>query len=458
MNNKNVLKDSLVIGFAMFAVFFGAGNLVFPPQIGLVSGEHVIPAIIGLALSGILFPMLAVAAVGNVGTNIEDICRHVYSKLHIFFMCVGILGVVFGTIPRCGGVAYEIGLCGIFPSVASTAVKWIFLLVFFGISFLIASSKSSVMDNIGKFITPFLLICLLIIVVLTIVNPIGSPKGGVVENSFSNAFLTAINTGDVGTGIICGGIFIATLNAKGYKPGKEQKKMLFNVIVVAFIILFIVYAGLCYLGSTGTDLFAPDTDNTVLLVGLIRRLAGYGGIVVLSLAIIFACFTTAAGMIATAADWVVMLSKEKVPYKLAALILAIAIMLVASTGVSFVIKLSGPLFMLLFPMCIVLTILGIFKKVIPNDGAWKGAVLMAIVIGVYQAYSVAVANGLIPGVAAIDHLFNMIPLAQYGFHWLVPSLVGGVVGAIIWKVLGKESIVDEIDKIIAKENAESVSA
>ena len=88
---KNVFKDSLVIGFAMFAVFFGAGNLVFPPQIGLVSGSSVFPAIIGLTLSGILFPMLAVAAVGNVGTNLEDICRHAHAKLHLAFMAVAIL-------------------------------------------------------------------------------------------------------------------------------------------------------------------------------------------------------------------------------------------------------------------------------------------------------------------------------------------------------------------------------
>ncbi|MFQ7739914.1 MAG: branched-chain amino acid transport system II carrier protein [Emergencia timonensis] len=83
----------------------------------------------------------------------------------------------------------------------------------------------------------------------------------------------------------------------------------------------------------------------------------------------------------------------------------------------------------------------------------------AIIVGFYQAYSVAIANGLIPaGPAFIDNIFNAIPLSQYGLTWLVPCLVGGVVGAIIWKALGKESIVDEIDKIIAEENAESVSA
>jgi len=447
-DKKTVLKDSLVIGFAMFAVFFGAGNLVFPPQIGLVSGAHVIPAIIGLALSGILFPMLAVAAVGNMGSTLQEMTRHVHPKLHVAFMAVGILGVCFGTIPRCGGVAYEVGLLGIFPELPSVS-KWIFLLLFFGLSFILASSKSTVMDNIGKFITPVLLICLLAIVVLTIVNPLGNPTGGVVDNAFTNAFTTAINTGDVATGIVCAGIFIATLNGKGYKPGRAQKMMLVNIIVVAFVILFIVYGGLCWLGSTGTELFAPDTDNTVLLVGLVRNLAGYTGIVVLSLAILFATFTTAAGMIATAADWVVQLSHGKVPHKLAALVLAIVIMLVASTGVSFVIRLSGPLFMLLFALCVVLTILGLFKKFL-NDGVWKGACLMAIIVGFYQAYAVAVANALIPQVPFIDSIFNAVPLAAMGFPWLVPSAVGGIVGGIIWKVMKKESIADEIDQLIAQ--------
>ena len=115
MENKNVLKDSLVIGFALFAVFFGAGNLVFPPQIGLVSGEHIIPAVIGLALSGILFPMLAVAAVGNMGDKIEDMTRHIHPNFHIVFLIAALPAGIFGTMPRCGGVAYEIGLLGIFP-------------------------------------------------------------------------------------------------------------------------------------------------------------------------------------------------------------------------------------------------------------------------------------------------------------------------------------------------------
>ena len=106
------------------------------------------------------------------------------------------------------------------------------------------------------------------------------------------------------TGLICAGIFLGSIKAKGYTEYKDQKNILVRAIGVAFIILVVVYGGLCWLGACGTPYFAADMDSTALLNGLVQKLAGYGGIVVLAVAVIFACFTTAAGMIATASDWV----------------------------------------------------------------------------------------------------------------------------------------------------------
>lgn len=230
--------------------------------------------------------------------------------------------------------------------------------------------------------------------------------------------------------------------------------MLFYVTIVAFILLSAIYGGLCYLGATGTEFFAPDTDNTVLLVGLVRRLAGYGGIVVLSVAIISATFTTASGMIATTADWIVSLSRNCISYKPAVLGLTAVIFLVSSTGVSNVLKISGPLFVLVFPMGVVFTVLGCFKKLIPNDGVWKGSVWVSIVIGFYQAIQTAVGSGLLHlDLSGIDAVMSLIPLSDLGFTWLVPSIVGGIIGGIIWKIGGKESLTDEIDLIIAQEEA-----
>ena len=97
-------KDILITGFALFAVFFGSGNLIFPPQVGLLSGQYVPAAMAGLALTGILFPMMAVAAVGNTGYDLKDMMRHVTPWWHYFYMGIGLLAVIFGTIQDAGAL------------------------------------------------------------------------------------------------------------------------------------------------------------------------------------------------------------------------------------------------------------------------------------------------------------------------------------------------------------------
>lgn len=440
---KNMFKDILITGFAMFAIFFGSGNLIFPPQVGLLSGEYVFWAIGGLALSGILFPMLAVAAVGNVGYGLQDMMKHVTSWWHYLYMGLGLLVVIFGTIPRCGGVAYETGFEGIFGSLPVYA-RILFLLIFFGVSYYFAMNKSNVIDRIGKYLTPILLITLLVIILLAIFQPMGAIGGGLQESgqeAFLSAFLTGYNTGDVGTGIICAGIFIAAFREKGYTGKEEYKKMMFGIIVIGFLLLFIVYGGLAYLGAQGGSDYPADVDTTYLLTDLVRRLAGSGGSIVLSLAVIFACLTTAVGMIATTGQWVEEWTKGKIPYKWASLIITIAIFLVSSTGVSNVLTISGPIFTILFPMSVVMMILGLFKKFVPNDGAWKGAVIVSAVMSLFDALNVAQSSGLIPiDVSGIMNIIYRIPFARQGFAWAVPTIIGFFVGAVIYKVRGKESI------------------
>lgn len=245
--------------------------------------------------------MLAVAGVGNVGYDLTYVTKHVAKRWNLVFMVSALLAACLGTLPRCGAIAYEVGLKGMFPNLPGFS-KWIFLVAFFALAYFFASNKSGVVDAIGKFLTPILLVSLVIIIVLEIVNPIGKIEGGIVDNGFSNAFLTAYNTGDVGTGIICAGIFIAAIRNKGYTETGEYKKMMFSTIIVAFILLFIVYGGLCYIGAQRTKLFPYDMENTPLLIGLINQLAGYAGIVFLSVAIVLACLTTLAGMTATISD------------------------------------------------------------------------------------------------------------------------------------------------------------
>ena len=438
LNGKKTLKDSLVIGFAQFAIFFGAGNLIFPPMIGLASGEHIFAGLTGMTLAGILLPMMAVWAIGNMGTDIYDITKPVTSWWHNLYIIVSIPIVCLGTIPRCGGVAYEIGVLGIAPQLPAWS-KWAFLLVFFGLSYYFANNKSKVVDRIGTYVTPFLLVTLLVVLLLALINPLGKPSGGFAENPFSYALLQSYNTGDVGTGLVCTGIVLAAIQSHGYTEEKERKKMLFNTIAVTFVILFVVYGGLCILGSTGSAFFEEGVDNTSLLVGLVTRVAGYGGIVVLAIAIIFACFTTAAGMIAVASDWIDNWVKGRVPYKLIALILTLVMFFAASLGVNNVITISGPLFIFLYPMAISLTILGCLTKWIPNNGVWKGTVFVATAFGLYDGFAAARANGLLSlATPGLDRLMSSIPLASIGLAWVIPAVIGGIAGGVIYKAVKKE--------------------
>lgn len=436
-------KDIFVVGFALFAIFFGSGNLIFPPQIGLLSGQYVFVAIAGLALTGILFPMMAVASVGNVGYGLEDMTKHITPWWHYLYMGLGILIIIFGTIPRCGGIAFESGFEGIFGPMP-VAARIAFLFVFFGISYYFAMNKAKMIDKVGNYLTPILLITLLIVIILAIFKPIDAVQGGVYSRgseAFLNAFLTGYNTGDVGTGIICAGIFIAAFKEKGYTEPKEFKKLMFGIIIIGFCLLFIVYGGLAYLGAQGTQIYEPDVDTTFLLTDLVKRLAGYGGSVILSLAVIFACLTTAVGMIGTGGSWIEDFTKGKLNYRLGSLLLTIAIFLVASTGVSNVLTISGPIFTILFPMSVVMTVLGLFKRFVPNDGAWKGAVIMATIMSVFDALSVAQASGLITAdMSGLMQIIYRIPFAENGFSWLIPTIIGFIVGAVIYKVTGKESI------------------
>ena len=441
--NKKMLKDILITGFAMFAIFFGSGNLIFPPQVGLLSGEFVFWAIAGIALSGILFPMLAVASVGNVGYGIKDMMKHVTPWWHYLYMGLGLLVVIFGTIPRCGGVAFETGFQGIFGTMPVSG-RIIFLIIFFAVSYYFAMNKSNVIDKIGKYLTPILLITLLVIIILAVFNPLGPIEGGVEESAgsaFVNSFLTGYNTGDVGTGIICAGIFIVAFREKGYTKKSDYRKMIFGIIVIGFILLFIVYGGLAYLGAQGSGYYEADVDTTFLLNDLVRRLAGYGGSVVLSLAVIFACLTTAVGMIATTGEWVEDWTKGKVSYKAASLIITTAIFLVSSTGVSNVLAISGPIFSIIFPMSVVMMFLGLFKKFVPNDGAWKGAVIVSFIMSLFDGLNVAQASGILPiDVSGIMNVIYMIPLAREGFAWVIPTIIGFIVGAVVFKALKKESV------------------
>lgn len=442
MNKK--LFDTLLLGFALFAIFFGAGNLIFPPTIGLVSGTNWVSALVGFSVTGIILPLLAVVAVIYAGGKFENLTKPIAPWFHKVFNLSLMVGVgVFVTIPRMAATTHELGI----RTFSADIPLVVTIVIFFAICFFFAMDQSNVIDKIGKILTPLLVIILLFIVGKGIVDPIGAPVKTELPNPFSNAFINAYQTGDVITGFFCAPIFIAAILGHGYK-GTEMKKVALRGTIIAGVGLLVVYGGLLYLGAAGSSMFPTDIDQTVLVSELIHLLLGGTGTLLLAIAIALACLTSAIGVIAVIAEFISDMTKNKLKYRYAVLLICIVSAAIGSLGVEQIINYTIWIFSALYPVAIVLVFLGLFRSIIPNQGAYRGTILFTFVISFVE--TMASLGFSIPGAQMIA----VLPLAGNGFAWLVPAIVGFILGGLVNRSTPEEN--EEENPPSTKEAAEEV--
>jgi len=435
------LKDSIVVGFALFAVFFGAGNLIFPSFIGVSVGSKWAPALVGLVLSGILLPIMTVLSVDNMGGQFEKLCRPVTSWFFGAYTVVFIIFTVTCGISRQGGIGIESGLFSVVPVLQGNRASLIAaLFCYFVLVYFFVTNKTSIIDIVGRYLTPFILIVLVFIIIMSIVKPIGTPIDTGAAGTFTFGFLQGYQTGDVMVGVVIAATFIDAVVKRGYVKKSERTSVVLGAAVIAFLGLLIIYGGLLYLGATGSSLFDSSMDQTALLNALVETCIGRIGTSLLGVGVLLACLTTTIGVIASISNLTELVTKGKISFKTALIAYCILGFAIAAIGVANIIKYTYPTFMLMYPIAIVLTLLGCFKKFVPNHGAWKGSILMAALIGAYEAVVSANSLGAINiNLSALANVYNKLPLVSYGFAWLLPCVIGFIAGAVIVKVKGGEA-------------------
>ncbi|MEC1524964.1 branched-chain amino acid transport system II carrier protein [Neobacillus niacini] len=429
MKTNNIIRDSIIFGFAFFAVFFGAGNLIFPPSIGFASGSEWSIALVGFVLTGIVLPLLALIAVLNAGGKFERLTNPISPWFHKAFnlICMVFIAMLV-TVPRTAATTHEIGVHTLFPDFPVSGT----MIIFFGLNYYFAMDKSNLLDKVGRFLTPALFAILLFIVLKGTFDPVGEPIQTNLENSFSHAFIGAYQTGDVFTGLLCASVFMAAIVDKGYTKSTDMRKIVINGTVIAGIGLLIVYGGLLYLGAEGSGLFPKDIESTALLTSLINQLLGNYGTVSLAVAVSLACLTTAIGITAAIADFLSQLTKNKISYKTWVILICISGVSVGLLGVENIINFSLPLFLGLYPISILLVFLGIFRKYIPNAGAYKGSIILTLLISLFETLGAFGMN-----VSFANEWISRIPLSGVGFAWLLPAIIGFIVGAVINNLVSK---------------------
>lgn len=439
MNQKT--KDIIVVGFALFAMFLGAGNLIFPPYLGFHSGSDWLPVLFGFVLTGVGLPFLGVYATLKSGGSIMTLGRYVGKGFAIFLGLAIILAIgPFFAIPRTAATTHEVGVMPFFPD----ANPIITSVIFFAIVLFLSLNNSSVVDRIGKILTPFLILTLFAIVIAGIVNPLGEAKPVSDAYNFAGGFTEGYQTMDALASTMFAGVALSSIVSRGYKNVNEQLSLTIRCGMIASGLLAIVYGGLLHAGATSVGNFPADVERTKLLTDMTHGLLGSIGQYCLSAAVSLACLTTAVGLSVSAGQFFYKIFKGKVSYKAIVIVTVAVSFLISIAGVTFIINMAVPVLVLMYPVLMVLVIFTCFDKFIPNKNAYTGGIVGAFLVSLVDALN-TLAGGFgwdMPTLAHLAEMKKALPLGGFGLEWVLPALVLAVLASFLPRHRDDSPIVD----------------
>ena len=416
MNRK---KEVLILGFALFAMFFGAGNLIFPPSLGIDMGKDWLVAGIGFLLTGVGLPLLGVLAFTKIG-RLEDFSVKISSRFNTLYCTalVFVIGPLFA-IPRTGSTTFEMGVLPSFPNVNPLVLSIITSIAFFGITLILVIKESKITDIIGKFLTPVILIILAAIAFLGITGNIGTPVDKNITGVFAKGFVSGYQTMDALASVIFGVVIVKGLEGKGIVEEKEQRYFLSGSALIAAIGLGLIYFSLMYLGARVSGVGTFSTTSAALYLAEITL--GSAGKIAFGICVATACLTTSVGLVAIASDWFARFTP--ISYKMWSVIICVFSGVMAIGGVDFIIKLSVPVLCILYPVTIILILLNVFgvKHVLVYRTATYTTLVVIILEEVFSK---------ILHVTPVTNFLAKIPMAESGFVWVVPCLAGMAVAFV----------------------------
>lgn len=422
MNRKKLVTDSIVVGFALFAMFFGAGNVVFPPYIGMHAGEQWANGFLFYFIADIGLALVAMFAILHAGgaDNITGRIGHVASKV---LMCAVILCIgPMVAIPRTAATTLEMSVTPFFSGISPV----VFSIIFFAVILLLSIKQSAVIDIVGKILTPALLIGLLILIVKGFVSPIGDivDTGVSASEVTVNGIKSGYQTMDVLAAMAFGIIILSSADEKGYTDSKSAAKMIGIAAALSGVLLMIVYFGLTYLGATASTVFPTDISRANLVIGIVELLLGKAGLIIFAIVIALACITTAVALVSSAASFFAKLANDKISYGVFVVVICVSSAVISNLGLDMIIAIATPVLDIVYPPMLVLILL-----------SWFGDKLHKSV------YVSSVAGSLIASVLATAELYGMnipvidsLPLASLGLGWLTPAAVFGLVAYLVSKV------------------------
>ena len=421
-------KDVLLTGFALFAMLFGAGNLIFPPMLGYETNSSWIPTMLAFTITGVGFPFLGILSVSIVGNGIKDFANRVSPMFSTIFAIISILAIgPMLAIPRTGATAYEITF--LHNGMNNTIYKYIYLICYFGIVILFSLRANKVIERVGKILTPILLLLLFLIIVKGIFFSGLSIKPDIYSHAFKRGFLEGYQTMDTIASIAYAGIILKAIKNGRNLTQKQEFAFLIKAGLVAILSLALIYGGFALVGAKMHSVLVTNDKIELLVKTTSYLLGGYGNLI-LAICVAGACLTTAIGLVATVGEFFSSITSFK--YEKIVVFTVIISFLLSILGVENIIRISVPILVFIYPVMISLIILNLFGKYIKNDYIYKGVVLFTGIIGLIESLaSIGITN------TYTNSVLEILPFSDYGLTWLFPGLIGYILFSLIFRKIGR---------------------
>ncbi|WP_452230313.1 MULTISPECIES: branched-chain amino acid transport system II carrier protein [unclassified Lacinutrix] len=416
----NKTKELLITSFALFSLFFGAGNLLLPPLLGYNAGGNWFWVTLGFIITAVAIPIIGIYAHAKLQGTLYDFGKKVSPTFSLIYCVLIYIIAVAIPSPRTAAATHEIAIhpnFGTSPLLTSS--------IYFILVLLFALNRSKILNLIGKYLTPFIVLMLLLVIGIGLFSAQMIPNPSQFEAPLVNGILEGYQTFDAIGAVVVGAVIIISINLRTNASFEAKKDLIKKSGLLAGLGLFVIYAGLIAVGAFyGSEIdvnsaLSSDMQRANLLTGISKKALGTFGNTILSVLIALACFTTAVGIVTGTADYFKGLIKNsQTVYVISAVIACVIGVVVGQLDFNSIIVIALPVLLFIYPITIVLILL----NAIPNKFASKA--VFRIVVLVTFIFSIPdVLNFLSPS-DDLTQVISSIPFANHSLGWVLPAFIG----------------------------------
>lgn len=430
-------KGELVFTASMlFGLFFGAGNLIFPIHMGQLAGENLIPAIIGFLITGVGLPLLGVTAIGiSRSDGLIELSGKVSKSFCVFFTCALYLTIgPFFAIPRCATVPFTVGIEPLLGGRSEGLPLALFSLAFFIAVLGFSLYPGKILTWVGKILNPLFLLFLGVLIAAALIYPMGNPSGveavgSYKDSAFVTGFFEGYNTMDALAGLAFGIVVVNVIREHGITEANDVAKNTVKAGVFSCLLMAVIYALVALVGAESRGVYEICKNGGEVFALVAGHYFGNGGKIILAVMFTFACLKTAVGLVTSCSETFEKLFPEFISYRAWTVIFSIVSFLIANLGLNTIIEYSVPVLMFLYPLAIVLILLGLFGRFFKNSKyVYRCVTGFTFIAAFYDLIHSFYPNGC----RLTDIMECFLPFADYGLAWIAPAAVGLGVGLILY--------------------------